>query len=192
MKKSYLSFVITCVMSALFIVLPLVVFAAESYNVDVTFNLTEADLQQPGGTGETEPSGTYWISIPETISFNSSNIPYGFMLSASFHSTDFSDGAHIVISIDGTQTFPDGTFYLFCNGGGSAEKRIACKIYAVTSGDESSRIQLTGPGDAVAARIWPGGRQELGIITLEPTYSPSNIAGAYSGTIHFKVALAWD
>lgn len=193
MNKKALSVVLA--LALLVATLPIVAYAADSRSLDVTFTLTEDDLKPPsGGSGgeplpDDKPSGTYTIFIPSSLPLN---YEQDFFISSSYF--DIPATAQVVVSVDGAQTFPDGTFYLTCGDGTTDAQRMACNIQRGHAEDTSVPMEtLVGPDDAVVAVFDSSGhRSSYGWVKLQPLYSLDNIAGEYIGTVHFKIALVWE
>ena len=196
MKKKTLPVMLA--LALLVVALPVVAYAADARSMDVRFTLTENDLQPTappsdgsdgGPSTDPEPSGTYSIWIPSSISINHEP---DFFISSTFF--NISAAAQVVVSIDGVQTFPDGTFYLTCGDGMTAAQRMACNIQRGYAEDTSIPMEtLAGPDDAVVAVFDSSGhRTSYGWVKLQPLYSLDNVAGEYTGTVHFKIELIRD
>jgi|LSQX01.3.fsa_nt_gb hypothetical protein len=199
MNKKALSIVLA--LALLVAALPVVAYAATSGSsggsTDVSFVITETDLTpdsppSSGGSGDSggESSGSYIINIPSNISLNHEQ---DFLVNWTF--INIPDTVQVVVSIDGAQTFPDGEFYLYCGDGSTPAQRVACSILRGSSADFSAPMEeVKGPDDAVIA-IFRGGSyaaKSYGRVQFGPSYNLSNVAGTYTGTVHFKFDVVGD
>lgn len=198
-KRTYpLAVILAAILTAT--ALPLVAYAVtgnSTQEMDVSFTLTEEDITPPtsgndgsgSNTGDDEPSGSYIIQIPSNISLNHEQ---DFFVNATTYGMP--NNSRIVVSVDGAQTFPDGTFFLTCGDGASSAQRMACNIQRGYAEDMSIPMEtLAGPDDAVVAVIDSNGRRtSFGWIKLEPLYRVDNIPGVYTGTVRFKITMERD
>lgn len=197
MRKRFIALLmIIAVMTA---ALPLVAHAdtsGSSASVDVSFELSETDLTPPSNTdGDDDysepvapPAGTYQVMIPSSIVLN-----YEQSIVLNARNVQIPDTARLVVSIDGSKTFPDGAFYLICGDGNASCQRVVCNLLRGSSSDFSvppSEV-LTGPEDAVVATFRNGqdGADTYGWLQFSPSYTMDNVVGVYTGTVHFKIAI---
>ena len=172
--------------------LPLFAQAASTGSMDVNFTLTEADVTpptEPGGSDpDPDPDPLYIINIPASISL-SKNYEENY-IDITWENYGVISNQWVEVFIDGLQTFPDGMFYLRCGDGNAPSHRIACTIWrGIASYPFLSTLQ--GPDDALVARFMPdllgGAAATHGRLSFVPTYSFDNVAGTYTGTVHFKI-----
>ncbi|MDO9533955.1 MAG: hypothetical protein Q7J85_01195 [Bacillota bacterium] len=77
---------------------------------------------------------TYQVNIPSSIALN-----YEQDIVFTSRDVDIAEDDRLVVSIDGDKTFPDGPFYLHCDDGSDASKRIECII---NRGSSSEHLRL--------------------------------------------------
>lgn len=171
----------------------------DSAQMDVIYEITENDVTPPiipgdggsSGSPENAPSGSYLVNIPSSIALN---YEQDIVFTAPF--LDISDSQRLVVSIDGSKTFPDGHFYLYTGDGADDTKRIECFLNRGSSSDFSvpPSERLTGPEDAVVATFknGKGAADTYGWLKFGPSYNLENVVGTYTGTIYFKIAVTND
>lgn len=200
MKKRPLALALILVMlCSLFPLSALAETPESSQHMDVNFEITQNDVTPPatpgdGGSSESpedNPSGTYIVNIPSSIALN---YEQDIVFTTNF--LDISDGQRLVVSVDGSKTFPDGHFYLYTGDGADASKRVECSLLRGSSSDFSTPPSevLTGPDDAIVATFKNGkaGADTYGWLKFGPSYNLENVVGTYTGTLYFKIAVTDD
>lgn len=202
MKKRFLAFAL--ILSILCSVSPLPALAEtpdSSQSTEVIFEITENDVTPPvipddgnsGGSGDSgsTPTESYIVNIPSSINLN---YEHDIVFTANY--VDISDNQRLIVSIDGSRTFPDGNFYLYTGDGADDSKRIKCSLLRGSSSDFSvpPSEELTGPNDAVVATFKNGkaGADTYGWLKFGPSYSLKNVVGTYTGTIYFNISVIND
>ena len=182
MKKRITAIILAMLMGVSMFPLPIIAYASDTAQLDVSLTLTESDVTPP----HVPPSSpSYIVYIPASISLNEKTD-----IEITWENNNLVSNEWVNVYIDGTRTFPDGLFYLQQGDGSTPGQRITCAIWRGAVGwplvDEAR-----GPDDVVVAQF-DGATSStraatLGRLVFQPYYSYENVAGTYTGTIHFKI-----
>jgi hypothetical protein len=196
MKRRVLSLIIAAAIMSCVFVQPAFAATDTSASVDLNFEIRPSDVAQPDDSGDSggyvDPlAGTYLVNIPSAVSLN-----YEDEIVFVCSNLHIEDDERLVVSIDGSRTFPDGSLYLTTGDGADETKRAICNIVRGSSSDFSKPPDelLTGPDDAVVATFKNGynGADTYGWLKLHPAYHQTNIPGIYTGTVYFKIAIVGE
>ena len=192
MRKRIVAFALAVIVGLAVFTLPLIAYASDTARMDVSLTLTEDDVTPPytpsPGNNDPEPCNpSFFINIPASISLNNET---DFIFTWVNNNVGYNQW--VTVSIDGAQTFTDDRFYLVQGDGSTDSQRVVCAIDRGVYGSPFLQ-RINGPGDVLVAQFH-GDRDSdyastFGRLVFTPSYSFDNVAGTYTGTIHFKITF---